>query len=79
MGSSSSSEEANFEEKTVESSGHVNNNIVVQTAKDTHHYVAISEQLLFATYLLVAAEVIKLGIYLYTQCRKAMKKRYDKS
>lgn len=75
MGGSESSEERT-EEKTIDSMGHVNNNIVVQGARDNHQQVIVSERLLIATYLLVFAEVIKLLIYLYSQCRNNLKKRY---
>lgn len=75
MGWFSSSEE-NFEEKTVDSTGHVNNNIIIQEAKDTHEQVLINEKMMLATYLLVFAEVVKLCIYLYTQWRSNIKKKY---
>lgn len=61
MGGFSSSEEVT-EEKAVDSNGHVNNNIIIQEAKDTHLHAALSEKLLFATYALVALEIIKLAI-----------------
>lgn len=80
MGSSESKEEEiNIEEKTIDSMGLVNNNIVVQTARDAHHNVGLNEKMLIATYLLMLAEIIKLGIYMYTQCRKMMKKKYEKT
>lgn len=78
MGIFGSSEETN-EEKTVDSTGHVNNNIVIQEARDTHSQMLINERMLWATYILVTAEVIKLGIYLFTQWRNAIRKKYSKS
>lgn len=75
MGGSESSE-IKTEEKAIDSMGHVNNNIVVQGARDNHQQVIVSERLLIATYLLVCAEVIKLLIYFYSQCRSNLKKRY---
>lgn len=75
MGSSESSE-VNIEEKAVDSVGHVNNNIVVQGARDNHQQVIVGEKLLVATYLLVCFEIIKMAIYFYTQCRNNIKKRY---
>lgn len=76
MGIFGSSEES-VEEKTVDSTGHVNNNIVIQEARDTHQQVLIGERLMYATYVLVIAEIIKLGIYLYTQWRNKIKKKYE--
>lgn len=78
MGSSNSSEEK-FEEKIVDSNGQVNNNIVIQEAKDTHNQVLINEKMLMAAYALIAFEVIKLFIYLYTQYCAKMKKKYSKN
>lgn len=75
MGSSESSEQK-FEEKTVDSTGHVNNNIVIQEAKDTHQQVLINERMLYAAYVLIVFEVIKLAIYMYTQCKSKLKKKY---
>lgn len=76
MGSSNSSEEET-EIKGVDSNGNVNNNVIVQAAADTHHQMQIGEKLLFATYLLVAAEVLKFGVYLYHGLKKTMKKKYQ--
>lgn len=75
MGSSESTEQK-FEEKTVDSTGHVNNNIVIQEARDTHQQVLLNERMMYATYLLVLFEVIKLSIYMYTQCKGKLKKKY---
>lgn len=77
MGSSTSSEEK-IEEKTIDAAGHVNNNIVIQEARDTHTQMLVSERLLLATYMLVIFEIIKLAAYLYGQCRSKLKKRYGK-
>lgn len=74
MGSSESKEQK-FEEKTIDSNGNVNNNIVIQEAKDTHEQVLLNERMLFATYMLIGFEVIKLAIYMYTQCRSRIKKK----
>lgn len=75
MGGSSSSEE-NIEDNGIDSLGHVNNNVIVQTAADTHTQVGLHERLLMATYILVMAELTKLAIYVYTQWRSKIKKKY---
>lgn len=75
MGSSNSSEERS-EERLVDSSGHVNNNIIIQEAKDTHQQAILSEKLLFATYILVALEIIKLAICSYNVWKRQIKKKY---
>lgn len=77
MGGSQSSEPT-FEEKTIDSAGNVNNNIVIQEAKDTHHQVQLNEKLLVATYILVFAEMMKLIIFVFSQWRNSMKKKYAK-
>lgn len=76
MGIFGSSEER-VEEKVVDSTGHVNNNIVIQEAKDTHSQVILNQKLLYATYILVCAEIIKLGVYIYCNIKKNLKKRYE--
>lgn len=76
MGWLGSSEEKT-EQKTVDTTGQVNNNIVIQEAEDIHQQVAMSEKLLFATYLLVGAEIIKLCVYLFVALKKHFKKRYQ--
>lgn len=71
MGIFGSSEEVS-DENTVDSIGHVNNNIVIQEARNTHTQMIIYEKML-STYVLVTAEMIKLGIYLITQWRSISK------
>lgn len=65
--------------KTVDTNGNVNNNIIIQEAKDVHSQVLINEKLLFATYLLVWAEILKLGLYIFHMIRKSLKKRYQRT
>lgn len=65
------------ESRTIDTSGNVNNNIVIQEAADTHTAMILNEKLLFATYMLVAAELLKLGLYIFHVIRKAHKKRYS--
>lgn len=77
MGSSQSSEET--ENKAVDSNGNINNNIILQEAWDTHSQMVINEKILLATYALVIAEIMKLGIYLFHAFRKTLKKKYEGS
>lgn len=77
MGSSQSSEEQKYEEKTVDSNGHVNNNIVIQEARDTHSQLIIEEKLLLVAYAVCIIEVVKLGIYFFEACKKYFKKKYQ--
>lgn len=78
MGIFGSSEE-NHDEKTIDSTGHVNTNIVIQEAGDIHEQLLQSAKLLNATYVLVFLELIKLGIYLFTSMKKSYKKKYGSS
>lgn len=76
MGLFGSSEE-NVELKTIDTNGQVNNNIVIQEARDTHSQLLVNEKLLYATYALVGFELIKFGTYLFTTYRKKMKKMFQ--
>lgn len=73
MGLFGSSEE-NIEQKVVDSNGQVNNNVIIQEARDTHSQLLLNERLLYATYIMVAFEVVKMGIYLFASYKKKMKK-----
>lgn len=74
MGSSESKEE----KKTVDSTGTVNNNIIVQEAEDTHSQLLINEKILLAAYIMCAIEIIKLLLYTFLHYQKHMKKKYEK-
>lgn len=80
MGWFSSSEE-NTEVKLVDTNGQVNNNIIIHEARNMHTQAALSEKLLFATYVLVTLEIIKLAICtcMYNTCKKQIKNRYNKN
>lgn len=73
-----SSDEEEVEVKTVDSNGNINNNIILQEARDTHSQMMLNEKLLLATYALVFAEVVKLGIYLFHAFRRTIKKKYQR-
>lgn len=77
MGIFGSSEEST-EIKAIDSNGQVNNNIIIQEARDTHAQLAISEKLVFGTYVLIALEAFKIGICLVSAYRRHIKKRYQK-
>lgn len=77
MGWFGSSEENN-EEKMIDSSGHVNTNIIIQEAKDTHYQAILSEKLVYGTYILIALEVAKLTLCFYNTWKRQMKKKYAK-
>lgn len=76
MGGSSSKED---EVNLVDTNGQVNNNIIIQEAKDTHEQLKMSESLLFATYFICVCELIKIFIYLLNAYNKKMKKRYQQN
>lgn len=76
MGFFGSSEES-VEQKTIDTNGNVNNNIIIQEARDTHHQMILNEKLLAATYFLCALEVIKFVVYLFLGYRRNIKKRYQ--
>ena len=75
MGIFGSSEET-IEQKTVESNGQVNNNVIIQEARDTHSQLLVNSKLLYATYALVGFELIKLATYWFTSYRNKMKKAF---
>lgn len=71
-------DEVTNEENLVDTHGHVNNNIIIQEAKDTHLQTAITEQLLVVTYIMMAIEILKLAICSYNAWRKQIKRKYNK-
>lgn len=75
MGWFSSSEEI-VEEKLVDTNGNVNNNIIIQEAKDTHQLATLGEQLLMATYVMVGLELVKLSICFYKLWHRNLKRKY---
>lgn len=70
------SSEERIEEKTVDTTGTVNNNIILQEARDTHDQMRLNEKMLFVMYTMCTVEVIKLAMYVYCNFRRKMKKRY---
>lgn len=52
-------------------------NIVIQEAKDIHTQAALIEKLLFATYILVGLEMIKLAICSYSMWKRRLKGKYN--
>lgn len=77
MGIFGSSEES-IETKTIDSNGQVNNNIIVQEARDTHSQMMLSEKLLTGTYILICLEIIKVVICSVSAYRRHIKKKYSK-
>lgn len=75
MGWFSSSEEPN-EEAIIDSSAHVNTNIIIQEANDTHHQAVLSEKFIYGTYVLIGLEIVKLFICSYNVWKRHIKKRY---
>lgn len=71
------SSEESVEQKTIDTNGQLNSNIVIQEARDTHSQPLVNEKLLYATYALVVFELIKLAMYLFTTYRKKMKKAFQ--
>lgn len=77
MGIFGSSEET-IETKTVDSNGQVNNNIIIQEARDTHSQMVLSEKLLTGTYILIGLEIVKIIICSISAYRRHIKKKYEK-
>lgn len=73
MGNGDSKQEA----KTIDSNGQVNNNIVIQEAKDIHQQTEHFQQMLIIMYIRCFLEVIKICIYIYNCHLKKLKKRYQ--
>ena len=71
------SSEKKIEEKVVDSVGHVNNNIVIQQAKDVHQQAGLNEKMLYTMFFMCAIEVFKLATYLYIKFKKNIKKKYN--
>lgn len=78
MGIFGSSEE-NTEVKTIDSSGHVNNNIIIREADDIHSQLDVSSKLLFATYVLIIIEILKLLILSFSGIKRKWKKKYSRN
>lgn len=76
MGSGSSSEQT--EVKAIDSNGQVNNNIIIQEARDTHDQKMLSEKLVIGTYILIGLEVFKIAFCLFSAYRRHMKNHYQK-
>lgn len=76
MGSQQSSEN-NDESKMVDSNGQINNNIIIQEAKDTHYQTIIGEKMLYGMYVIIALEFIKIGICSYGAWKRQLKKQYS--
>lgn len=71
------SSEVKTETKDIDTNGHVNTNIIFkEEAKDVHSHLLIGEKLLFASYLMVGFELIKLFIFVCQAVKKTMKKKY---
>lgn len=71
------SDEHSIEEKAIDATGNVNNNIIIQEARDTHGQLVTSEKLLFGTYVLITIETIKLAICVVSAFKRHIKKRYQ--
>lgn len=76
MGIFGSSEE-HIEEKLIDTTGQVNNNIVIQEAKDVHEQLKTNENTFIVLCVMCSIEVIRLGLYLYYKLRKNIKKQYN--
>lgn len=80
MGSTSSKSEDNRDETDfIDSHGHVNNNIIIAEAQDTHQQMLLNEKLLYASYALVGFELIKLIIYVFNAFKRRMKLKYERA
>lgn len=76
MGIFGSSEES-VENKAIDSTGNVNNNIILmqqEEARDTHSQLVLNQKLFIASCLLVLFEVIKLTVYVISSYKKKLKK-----
>lgn len=70
MGSSQSQQET----KTIESSGQVNNNVVIQETEDVY-----SMELVILLSLLCALKILEMGIFLYNKYKQQMKRKYTQA
>lgn len=70
MGSSPSQHET----KTIESTGHVNNNLVIQETEDVY-----SMEIVILLSVLCILKILEIGIYLYTKYKQQMKKKYTQA
>lgn len=75
MGWFDSSEEQ-IEQKMVDSNGQVNNNIIIQEAKDVHDQLRLNEKVLNVMYTMCGIELLRLGMYIYVKFVRRMKKKY---
>lgn len=77
MGWFDSSEEQ-IEQKMVDSNGQVNNNIIIQEAKDVHEQLKLNEKLLTVMNIMCGIELLRLGMYIYFKLVKSIKKKYSR-
>lgn len=68
MGSSQSQHET----KTIEASGQVNNNVVIQETEDVY-----SMEIVVLLSLLCALKILEIAMFLYNKYRQQMKKKYS--
>lgn len=74
MGLFGDSEES-IENKAIDSSGNINNNIILrEEARDTHDQLLLNQKLFIASCLLVAFETIKLTMYIISSYKRKLKK-----
>lgn len=70
MGSSHSQ----VEKKTIESTGQVNNNVVIQETEDVY-----SMEIVILLSLLCALKILEISIFLYNKYKQQMKKKYTQA
>lgn len=76
MGLFGSSEEVN-NQKTIDSNGQVNNNIIIREANDVHQQLLLSEKLMCIMYVMCGLEIVKFGMFVYCKFIRKMKKKYS--
>lgn len=75
MGWFGSSEERD-ESKLVDTNGQVNNNVIIQEARDVHDSRRSNEQMVMLMYFMCGLEIVKCAMYIYCKFVRKMKKKY---
>lgn len=71
-----SSEEIN-NQKQIDATGNINNNVIIQEAHDVHEQLKLNEKVVNLMYAMCALEIIKFGMYIYCKFIRKMKKKYS--
>lgn len=65
-------------EERINSAGHVNTNVIIQEARDTHTQMLYGEKMYYLTLALVGFGTVKLAVFLFNAYTGRIKKLYNR-